>query len=234
MSLPFDLLFHAAAETLHTIAADPKHLGAEIGFFAVLHTWGQQLFYHPHLHCVVRSGGLSPDGSRWVSCRRPRFFLSVRVVARLFRRLFLEYLKAAFDSGALQFFASSQPLRDRRSFLRFLNPARKAEWVVYAKPPMVGAAQVLGISRALHAPRRDLQQAPGQHRPWCRSFPLEELSLRRPGKHDDARSRRVHPPLPAPCRARRIPAHPPLRLSCQSFATAQAGSLPSATRNAAA
>src|SRR6202043_1613138 len=93
----YDILFRAAAETLRTIAADPKHLGAEIGFFAVLHTWGQQLLYHPHWHCVVPGGGLSPDGSRWVSCRRPRFLLSVRVLARLFRRLFLEYLKTAFD-----------------------------------------------------------------------------------------------------------------------------------------
>jgi len=139
----YDILFRAAAETLRTIAADPKHLGAEIGFFAVLHTWGQQLLYHPHLHCVVPGGGLSPDGSRWVSCRRPRFFLSVRVLARLFRRLFLEYLKTAFDSGTLEFFASLQPLRDRRTFLRFLNPARTAEWVVYAKPPMAGPKQVL-------------------------------------------------------------------------------------------
>ena len=139
----YDILFRAAAETLRTIAADPKHLGAEIGFFAVLHTWGQQLLYHPHLHCVVPGGGLSPDGSRWVSCRRPRFFLSARVLARLFRRLFLEYLKTAFDSGTLEFFASLQPLRDRRTFLRFLNPARTAEWVVYAKPPMAGPKQVL-------------------------------------------------------------------------------------------
>jgi hypothetical protein len=139
----YDILFRAAAETLRTIAADPKHLGAEIGFFAVLHTWGQQLLYHPHLHCVVPGGGLSPDGSRWVSCRRAGFFLPVRVLARLFRRLFLEYLKTAFDSGTLEFFASLQPLRDRHTFLRFLNPARKAEWVVYAKPPMAGPKQVL-------------------------------------------------------------------------------------------
>jgi site-specific recombinase XerD len=124
------------------IAADPKHLGAEIGFFAVLHTWGQQLLYHPHLHCVVPGGGLSPDGSRWVSCR-PGFFLPVRVLARLFRRLFLQYLKTAFDSGRLEFFASLQPLRDRRTFLRFLMPARMTEWVVYAKPPMAGPKQVL-------------------------------------------------------------------------------------------
>jgi hypothetical protein len=138
----YDILFRAAAETLRRVAADPKHLGAEIGFFAVLHTWGQQLLYHPHLHSVVPGGGLSPDGNRWISCR-PGFFLPVRVLARLFRRLFLEYLKTAFDSGTLEFFTSLQPLRERRTFLRFLDPARTAEWVVYAKPPMAGAEQVL-------------------------------------------------------------------------------------------
>jgi hypothetical protein len=138
----YDILFRAAAETLRRVAADPKHLGAEIGFFAVLHTWGQQLLYHPHLHSVVPGGGLSPDGNRWISCR-PGFFLPVRVLARLFRRLFLEYLKTAFDSGTLEFFTSLQPLRERRTFLRFLDPARTAEWVVYAKPPMAGPKQVL-------------------------------------------------------------------------------------------
>jgi Transposase zinc-binding domain/Putative transposase len=99
----YGILFQATAETLKTIAADPKHLGAEIGFFAVLHTWGQNLQFHPHLHCVVPGGGLSPDGERWVHCR-PNFFLHVRVLSRLFRRLFLELLQHAFDSGKLQFF----------------------------------------------------------------------------------------------------------------------------------
>ena len=99
----YGILFQATAETLKTIAADPKHLGAEIGFFAVLHTWGQNLQVHPHLHCVVPGGGLSPDGQRWVPCR-PGFFLPVRVLSRLFRRLFLESLQKAFDSGKLQFF----------------------------------------------------------------------------------------------------------------------------------
>ena len=98
----YGILFRATAETLRTIAADPKHLGAEIGFFAVLHTWGSNLLHHPHLHCVVPGGGLSPDGKRWISCR-PGFFLPVRVLSRLFRRLFLEYLQNAFDAGKLQF-----------------------------------------------------------------------------------------------------------------------------------
>ncbi len=125
----YGLLFRAAAETLRTIAADPKHLGAQIGFFAVLHTWGQTLVHHPHLHGVVPGGGLSIDGTRWVSCR-PGFFLPVRVLSRLFRRLFLEALQDAFDAGTLHFGLSLETLRGRTAFLRHLAPARRAAWVV--------------------------------------------------------------------------------------------------------
>src|SRR5207245_4919532 len=117
----YGILFRAAAETLRTIAADPKHLGAEIGFFAVLHTWGQNLLHHPHLHCVVAGGGLSLDSTRWVSCR-PGFFLPVRVLSRRFRRLFLKYLEKAFDSGQLQFFGSIQKLRDAHEFHSYVAP----------------------------------------------------------------------------------------------------------------
>jgi hypothetical protein len=138
----YGILFRAAAETLITIAADPKHLGAQVGFFAVLHTWGQNLLHHPHLHCVVAGGGLSPDGTRWISCR-PGFFLPVQVLSHLFRRLFLGYLQQAFDAGELQFFASLEPLRERPAFLRCLAPIRYAPWVVYAKPPFAGPEQVL-------------------------------------------------------------------------------------------
>ncbi len=146
----YGILFRAAVETLCTIAADPKHLGAEIGFFAVLHTWGQNLLHHPHLHCVVTGGGLSPDGSRWISCR-PGFFLPVRVLARLFRRLFLEYLEKALEAGQLEFFSSLESLRDRHAFRRHLAPARQAEWVVYAKPPFAGPEQVLQyVARYTH------------------------------------------------------------------------------------
>ena len=106
---------------LRTIAADPEHLGAEIGFFAVLHTWGSNLLHHPHLHCVVPGGGLSADGTRWVSCK-PGFFLPVRVLSRLFRRLFLEYLQGAFDAGKLRFLTVLEKLRDRGEFARYLAP----------------------------------------------------------------------------------------------------------------
>jgi hypothetical protein len=107
----YDTLFNAAAQTLRTIAADPKHLGAEIGFIAVLHTWGQNLLHHPHLHCVVPGGGLSIGGKRWIGCR-PGFFLPVRVLSRLFRRLFLEHLRAAFVRSELKFFNAMAPLQD--------------------------------------------------------------------------------------------------------------------------
>jgi Putative transposase/Transposase zinc-binding domain len=146
----YGILFRATAETLRTIAADPKHLGAEIGFFAVLHSWGQSLLHHPHLHCVVPGGGLSVDGTQWISCR-PGFFLPVRVLSRLFRRLFLEYLLQAFDTGKLDFFSSLEPLRDRSAFLRHLAPARETEWVVYAKRPFAGPEQVLDyVGRYTH------------------------------------------------------------------------------------
>ena len=146
----YGILFRATAETLRTIAADPKHLGAEIGFFAVLHSWGSNLLHHPHLHCVVPGGGLSPDGTQWISCR-PRFFLPVRVLSRLFRRLFLEYLIKAFDAGKLQFFSSLEPLRERRAFFRHLAPTRATKWVVYAKRPFAGPEQVLDyVGRYTH------------------------------------------------------------------------------------
>jgi putative transposase/transposase-like zinc-binding protein len=146
----YDILFKAASETLRTIAADPKHLGAQIGFFAVLHTWGQNLLHHPHLHCVVAGGGISPDGTRWIPCR-PDFFLPVRVLSRLFRRLLLNYLEKAFEAGELQFFASLDPLRERAAFSRYLAPLRNTEWVVYAKPPFAGPDDVLRyVARYTH------------------------------------------------------------------------------------
>lgn len=146
----YGILFRAASETLRTIAADPKHLGAEIGFFAVLHTWGQNLLHHPHLHCVVAGGGLSPDGTRWISCR-PGFFVPVRVLSRLFRRLFLEELEKAFRSGKLKFFQSLEALQQPGEFARYLDPVRAAEWVVYAKAPFAGPQQVLDyVGRYTH------------------------------------------------------------------------------------
>ncbi len=149
-AVAYDLLFAATADTLRTIAADPKHLGAEIGFFAVLHTWGQNLMHHPHLHCVVPGGGLSADQQRWVACR-PGFFLPVRVLSRFFRRRFLELLDQAFDRGELEFFSALEKLRERAAFRCYLDPLRQKEWTVYAKAPFAGPEQVLDyVGRYTH------------------------------------------------------------------------------------
>jgi hypothetical protein len=140
-AIVYDILFKAAAETIRLIAADPKHLGAETGMIAILHTWGQTLTHHPHVHCIVPGGGLGPN-ARWAACR-PNFFLPVHVLSRLYRRLFLERLKAAFDAGDLKFFGDLAPLGDPAAFARHLAPLRHAKWVVYAKRPFGGARQVL-------------------------------------------------------------------------------------------
>ncbi len=133
-----------------TIAADPKHLGARIGITAVLHTWGSAMTHHPHIHMIVPGGGLSPDGSRWISSR-PAFLLPVRVLGKLFRRLFLTRLMALHEAGRLGFYGSLAHLADRRAFLRHLAPVRKKRWVVYAKPPFAGPETVLAyLSRYTH------------------------------------------------------------------------------------
>jgi hypothetical protein len=146
----YDLLFQAAARTLVRIAADPRHLGAEIGFLAVLHTWGQNLMHHPHVHCVVPGGGLSPDGGQWVSCRAG-FFLPVRVLSRLFRRLFLTALEDAFRRGELSFHGKLQELAAPGRFAEVVKRVGAREWVVYAKPPFGGPSQVLSyLGRYTH------------------------------------------------------------------------------------
>ena len=138
----YNLLFRAAARTLREIAADPRHLGAAVGGLSVLHTWGSNLSYHPHLHCVVPGGGPAPEGDRWIACR-PGFLLPVRVLSRRFRTLFLDGLERAFRLNRLRFGGSLAPLSDPRAFRRHLRPLRRSEWVVYAKPPFDGPARVL-------------------------------------------------------------------------------------------
>ena len=146
----YGLLFEVAAETLRTIAADPKHLGAHIGATLVLHTWGSALTHHPHVHGIVPGGGLSLDGERWVACK-PGFFLPVRVLSRLFRRRFLEELERAQRAGQLQFFGDEAPLAEAAAFAQWLAPLRACEWVVYAKRPFAGPAAVLAyLSRYTH------------------------------------------------------------------------------------
>lgn len=149
-SLLYDLLFRTASETMLTIAADPKHLGARIGITAVLHTWGSAMTHHPHVHMIVPGGGIAPGGMQWISSR-PAFLLPVRVLGALFRRLFVTRLIQLHQAGKLTFFGSLAPLAERRAFLRHIAPVRKKRWVVYAKPPFTGPEAVLAyLSRYTH------------------------------------------------------------------------------------
>ena len=176
-AIVYDLLFRAASETMMTIAADPKHLGARIGITAVLHTWGSAMTHHPHIHMIVPGGGISLDGRRWISSR-PAFLLPVRVLGALFRRLFLTQLIELYEAGRLAFFGTQSGLADRHLFLRHLAAVRKKRFVVYAKPPFSGPEAVLvkslgtvtPISRPIATPLRleialfeDLREG------WCRS-----------------------------------------------------------------
>jgi putative transposase/transposase-like zinc-binding protein len=146
----YAILFRAAAEALRDIAADPRHLGAEIGAVAVLHTWGQSLHHHPHLHCIVPGGGLSPDQTRWIACR-PGFFLPVRILSRRFRALFLAQLQVTFAAGELRFSGALAALTEPEAFAARLGAMRGTEWVVYAKPPFAGPEQVLAyLGRYTH------------------------------------------------------------------------------------
>ena len=146
----YDLLFRAAAEATLTIAADPKHLGARIGITAALHTWGSAMTHHPHLHMIVPGGGISLDGNKWLACR-PSFFLPVRVLSRLFRRLLLKMLAAAHAAGRLAFFGDHAAFANTTPFTAFVKPLRKAEWVVYAKKPFGGPQAVLAyLARYTH------------------------------------------------------------------------------------
>jgi len=139
----YTLLFRAVSETLLTIAGDPQRLGAAIGFLAVLHTWGQNLHLHPHLHCVVPGGGLSPDGASWIGCRKPSFLLPIEVLGRRFRNVFLSYLRKAFEEGKLRFHGEMAGLAKPAAFETLCRRAKKIKWVVFAKAPFGGPEQVL-------------------------------------------------------------------------------------------
>ena len=214
-ALIYDLLFEVAAQTLRTIAADPKHLGAQIGVTLVLHTWGSALTHHPHVHGIVPGGGLAPDGARWVACK-PGFFLPVRVLSRLFRRRFLEELHQAHRSGALQFFGEFVGLADARAFAAWLAPLRECEWVVYAKRPFAGPAAVLAyLSRYTHRVAISNQRLMALDE---RGVTFRWKDYRATGKtryKAMTLHRRVHPPLPVARSAQRLPPHPPLRSARQ-------------------
>jgi Transposase zinc-binding domain/Putative transposase len=152
----YNILFRVTAETLLTIARDPKHLGADIGFFAILHTWGQNLHFHPHLHCVVPGGGLSPDQTRWIACR-PGFFLPVRVLSRLFRRLFVQELNKAFERDQLQFIGQIDSLRERQAFLDYLAANRHSRMGGLCEGAFRRPVACARISRPVHSPGSDLQ-----------------------------------------------------------------------------
>jgi hypothetical protein len=140
--LIYNLLFHASAETLLEVARDPRHLGAEIGFFSVLHSWNQRLQFHPHVHCVLAAGGLAPDHARWISARRS-FFLPIGVLSRVFRGKFVAGLRNAFHRGELQFHGNLLPLAQPRAFSAWLRVLFRHDWVVYSKRPFGGPEHVL-------------------------------------------------------------------------------------------
>ena len=174
----YGILFRAAAEALRVIAADPRHLGAEIGVVAVLHTWGQAMQHHPHVHCIVPGGGLSPDGTRWIACP-PGFFLSVKVLGRLFRRLFLERLAQAFDAGALRFFGDLAPLAEAEAFTVHCARAAPDRLGRLRQAPLRRARAGARLSRPLHPPRRHRQQPARRHDRRHGQLPLEGLPPRR-------------------------------------------------------
>ncbi len=211
----YGILFQAAAETLLEVAATPRRLGAKIGFLAVLHTWGQNLMHHPHLHCVVPGGGLSPDGSRWIPCREG-FFLPVRILSRVFRGKFLSLLRKAYQRGKLRFYGELKPLEEPEHFERWLDATVKTEWVVYAKPPFGGPEQVLKyLARYTHrvaiSNDRLIALEDGRVR-----FHWKDYAARQRPENDDARRGRIHPAISAPRAADRLHEDPSLRLSGQS------------------
>ena len=231
----YGLLLKTAAETLTTIAADPKHLGARIGVTAVLHSWGQTLDHHPHVHCIVPAGGISLDGSRWIACR-PGFFLPVRVLSRLFRRLFLDGLAEAHGRGELEAFGDLAGLAEPGAFKAYLAAQRRREWVVYAKAPFAGPKQVLAyLARYTHRVAIANSRLVALEDDGQVSFRWKDYRAERPHEaegHAPAR-RRVHAPLPAPRAARRVPPHPPLRAVRQRPPGGDARALPRASRRAA-
>ena len=199
----YGLLFKASAETVATIAADPKRLGARVGMTSVLHTWGSALTHHPHIHMIVPGGGLSPDGTRWVACK-PGFFLHVRVLSRLFRRLFVEGLMALHRAGQLRFFGDLIDLTDANAFSKWLAPFRKIDWVVYAKPPFGGPEAVLAyLSRYTHrvaiSNHRLVSADAGTVAVYMEG--LQDQAWRPHEGHAPA-DLRVHPPLFDACPAR--------------------------------
>ena len=238
----YDLLFKASAETMVTIAADPRHLGASIGITAVLHTWGSAMTHHPHVHVIVPGGGISlkpapaeAGGSRWI-IKRPDFLLPVRVLSKLFRRLMIDKLMAAHTAGRLTFHGAHAALVNTKAFAAYLAPLKKTRWYVYAKRPLAGPKAVLAyLSRYTHRvaiSNRRLVAADAK----TVTFQGQGLSGQRdrPLQDDDARRARVHPPVPDPRAAQWLPPHPPLRPAGERREGQQPRARPQAARPRAA
>ncbi|SJZ78649.1 Phage integrase, N-terminal SAM-like domain [Consotaella salsifontis] len=226
----YSLLFRAAAETMTRITADPRHLGACIGFTAVLHTWGSAMTHHPHVHMIVPGGGLLPDGTRRISAR-PAFLLPVQVLSALFRRLFLDGLSALHDAGSLAFVGTLAHLAEPRAFARHLAPVRRKRWMVYAKPPFAGPRTVLAyLSRYTHRvaiSSRRILAFDGASVTFREGLPP---GRRCPPSHSDARGQRVHPSLPSSRPAKGIPPHPAVRVPDRPGPQGQPRSHPQAPR----
>ena len=212
----YDLLFRTAAETLLTIAADPRHLGARIGATAVLHSWGSAMTHHPHVHMIVPGGGISLDGTRWVRCK-PGFLLPVRVLSRLFRRLFLAALADAHAAGRLAFFGEIADLCRQRGLRRTSRAAQAEELVRLRQAALRRAGSGACLSRPLHPSRRHREQPAHCARRARRDLPVQGLPPQRAGAvpHNDPRGRRVHQALPAPRSAKGVSPHPTLRAAGQ-------------------
>ena len=208
----YDLLFKASSETMLTIAADPKHLGARIGFMSVLHTWGSAMTHHPHVHMIVPGGGISRDGSKWVACR-PRFLFPVEVLSHCSAGCFWRSLPPLIEPESCSSSAITSHSPQGKAFTAFLAPLRNIEWVRLLQAAIRWAQASVALSRALYPSRRDLQPPTDCGRRDRRHLQVQGLPDRRasPLQDDDARRARVHPPLPHPRAARGLPPHPPLR-----------------------
>jgi hypothetical protein len=223
----YDLLFSASKQTLLEVAADPKHLGAEIGLISILHTWGQNLLLHPHVHCVIPAGGLSPDHSRWVHPRYP-FFLPVKVLSRVFRGKFCAGLKRLYRSKQLRCTGPASLLADPKQFHRLLRRLHRQDWVVYAKPAFGRSIAGSALPRQIHASGCDLQSQATGVRWGTRHIPLEGLRSRRQATQDETQRHRVPAPILPACVAERLRPNSPLRISVKPFPRLPTGCLPAA------
>jgi hypothetical protein len=224
----YDLLFRASAETLLEVARDPKHLGAEIGFLSVLHTWGQNLLHHPHIHCVIPAGGLTADHGHWVHPRY-KFFLPVRVLSKVFRGKFVAGLKRAFQQGRLTFAGTLKPLEQEEAFRPFLRTLFRQNWVVYAKPPFGGPQHVIGyLARYTHRVAISNHRLVAFHDDGV-TFRWKDYAHGNRKKKDDTFLARVLATLPTARSTPRLRPHSLFRILGQSLSSDSTSSVPATT-----